>query len=115
MLVGTPAEEIARFARQHGADLIVMGTHGYGPVRRFLLGSVADRVVREASCPVLLFPHRDLRGPKVRREIDAFAINSRWGARSRVRAAARRRGRPSAPCGFGRSRPTRSRPIKEHP
>lgn len=77
VLVGTPAEEIARFARQHGADLIVMGTHGYGPVRRFLLGSVADRVVREASCPVLLFPHRDLRGPKVRREIEAFAINSR--------------------------------------
>lgn len=77
VLVGTPAEEIVRFALQNGADLIVMGTHGYGPVRRFLLGSVADRVVREASCPVLLFPHRDLRGPKVRRETEAFALNSR--------------------------------------
>jgi nucleotide-binding universal stress UspA family protein len=77
VLVGTPAEEIVRFARRSGADLIVMGTHGYGPVRRFLLGSVADRVVREASCPVLLFPHRDLRGPKVRRENEAFAFDSR--------------------------------------
>lgn len=68
VLVGSPAAEIVDYARQHGADLIAMGTHGYGPVRRFLLGSVADRVVREASCPVLLFPHHDLRGPKVRRE-----------------------------------------------
>jgi nucleotide-binding universal stress UspA family protein len=68
VIVGPPAAEIARYAKEHGADLIVMGTHGYGPVRRFLLGSVADRVVREASCPVLLVPHRELRAPKVRRE-----------------------------------------------
>ena len=72
VIVGPPAGEITRYAKEHGADLIVMGTHGYGPVRRFIVGSVADRVVREASCPVLLVPHRDLRAPHVRREA-AFA------------------------------------------
>jgi nucleotide-binding universal stress UspA family protein len=72
VIVGPPAGEITRYAKEHGADLIVMGTHGYGPVRRFIVGSVADRVVREASCPVLLVPHRDLRAPNVRREA-AFA------------------------------------------
>lgn len=69
VVVGPAPGEIVRYAKEAGADLIVMGTHGYGPVRRFLLGSVADRVVREASCPVLLVPHRDLRAPRVRREM----------------------------------------------
>ena len=50
--------EILRFAQAHGADLIVMGTHGYGAVKRLFLGSVADRVVRGATCPVLVVPAR---------------------------------------------------------
>ena len=58
---GSPAEEIARYAGAHGADAIVLGSHGHGLVRRFLLGSVADRLVRVAPCPVLIVPHRALR------------------------------------------------------
>ena len=62
VLSGLPAaREIAQYAASQGADLIVVGTHGYGPVRRLVLGSVADQVVRMAPCPVLMVPHRTLR------------------------------------------------------
>lgn len=50
---GLPADEILRAARRVRADLIVMGTHGRSGVSRLFMGSVADRVVREARCPVL--------------------------------------------------------------
>jgi nucleotide-binding universal stress UspA family protein len=50
---GVPYEEIVATTRAEGADLIVIGTHGYGGVDRLLLGSVADRVLRLAPCPVL--------------------------------------------------------------
>jgi len=64
VLSGLPAaREIDQYAASHGADLIVVGTHGYGPVRRLVLGSVADRVVRMAPCPVLTVPHHALRSP----------------------------------------------------
>lgn len=53
VLTGCPHREIVEFARTRGADLIVMGTHGYGPLRRLLLGSVAERVLRTAACPVM--------------------------------------------------------------
>jgi nucleotide-binding universal stress UspA family protein len=56
IVIGRPDVEIVRFAEEYGADLIVMGTHGYGRVKRFLLGSVADQVVRQARCPVLVVP-----------------------------------------------------------
>lgn len=62
VVAGLPAaREIAQYAATHGADLIVVGTHGYGPVRRLVLGSVADRVIRMAPCPVLTVPHHTLR------------------------------------------------------
>jgi nucleotide-binding universal stress UspA family protein len=48
-----PADEIARYARIHNIDLIVMGTHGRGRMANLLLGSVAEKVVRTAPCPVL--------------------------------------------------------------
>ena len=51
--VGEPSGEIVRVAAEEGADLIVMGTHGRGGLPRLLLGSVADRVIRTAPCPVL--------------------------------------------------------------
>jgi nucleotide-binding universal stress UspA family protein len=64
VLSGLPAaREIDQHAASLGADLIVVGTHGYGPVRRLVLGSVADRVVRMAPCPVLTVPHHALRAP----------------------------------------------------
>lgn len=48
-----PADEIVRYARLEGIDLIVMGTHGHTGVAHILLGSVAEKVVRVAPCPVL--------------------------------------------------------------
>lgn len=48
-----PADEITSYARTHDIDLIVMGTHGRGRVAHLLLGSVAGKVARTASCPVL--------------------------------------------------------------
>lgn len=53
LLQGIPAEEICDFASKQGADLIVVGTHGRGVVGRMLLGSVAEKVLRAATVPVL--------------------------------------------------------------
>lgn len=55
---GDPAEEIVRYADAHDIDLIVLGTHGRTGLSRALLGSVAERVIRTASCPVLAVPGR---------------------------------------------------------
>jgi nucleotide-binding universal stress UspA family protein len=49
----SPADAIVAYARDHGVDLIVMGTHGRGALAHLLLGNVAERVVRMAPCPVL--------------------------------------------------------------
>jgi nucleotide-binding universal stress UspA family protein len=51
--VGSPFVEIVRSAKELGVDVIVMGTHGRGPVAHMLMGSVAEKVVRKAPCPVL--------------------------------------------------------------
>ena len=50
---GTPFLEIIRYARDHAVDLIVLGTHGRTGLAHVLLGSVAEKVVRKAPCPVL--------------------------------------------------------------
>lgn len=50
---GAPDAEIVRFASENDIDLIVMGTHGRGFVGHMVMGSVAERVVRTAPCPVL--------------------------------------------------------------
>lgn len=50
---GHPASAILEFAEEHGNDLIVMGTHGRGMIGHLLIGSVVERVVRRAGCPVL--------------------------------------------------------------
>jgi nucleotide-binding universal stress UspA family protein len=55
---GTPASEIVRVARDRFVDMIIIGTHGRGAFTRALLGSVADKVIRTASCPVLVV-HND--------------------------------------------------------
>jgi nucleotide-binding universal stress UspA family protein len=49
----SPADEIVTYAREASIDLIVLGTHGRGGMAHMLLGSVAERVVRTAPCPVL--------------------------------------------------------------
>jgi nucleotide-binding universal stress UspA family protein len=51
------APAIVAFARETGSDMIVMGTHGRGKIARIFIGSVAERVVRTAPCPVLVVHH----------------------------------------------------------
>lgn len=51
---GDPANEIVRMARDRQVDLIVMSTHGRTGLRRALLGSVAEKVVRHTPCPILI-------------------------------------------------------------
>jgi nucleotide-binding universal stress UspA family protein len=54
---GTPFHEIIRSAREKDIDLIVMGTHGRSGLAHVLLGSVTEKVVRKAPCPVLTVRH----------------------------------------------------------
>jgi nucleotide-binding universal stress UspA family protein len=53
-LEGDPATEIVRYTRDAGMDLIVMGTHGRTGLDRLLLGSVAEKVMRDAPCSVMV-------------------------------------------------------------
>ena len=54
VIEGTPFVEIVRYAKESTADLLIIGTHGRGAVAHMLLGSVAEKVVRKAPCPVLV-------------------------------------------------------------
>jgi len=53
---GRPAHEIVAVARERSARLIVVGSHGFGPVESIVLGSVSAGVLRHAPCPVLVVP-----------------------------------------------------------
>jgi nucleotide-binding universal stress UspA family protein len=53
-IVGQPAEQIVDTAKQHGCDLIVMGTHGRSALGNLFMGSVAMRVIAESPVPVLV-------------------------------------------------------------
>ena len=55
---GKPYVQIIEYSEKHAIDLIVMSARGYGGISRWLLGSVADRVVRGARAPVLLIQAR---------------------------------------------------------
>jgi nucleotide-binding universal stress UspA family protein len=68
---GDPAKTIVEVAAADRADLIVMPTHGYGPFRRFLLGSVTAKVLHDAACAVWTGPHME-----VAPDAAAFAIRS---------------------------------------
>jgi nucleotide-binding universal stress UspA family protein len=61
LVTGDPAAEIVRVADDEHVDMIVLGSHGRSGLRRLLMGSVAEVVVRKAPCPVLTFkqPHSD--------------------------------------------------------
>jgi nucleotide-binding universal stress UspA family protein len=54
---GTPFYEIIQFAKENDIDLIVMGTHGHTGLVHVLMGSVTEKVVRKAPCPVLTVRH----------------------------------------------------------
>ena len=56
---GSPGSEVPRYADEVNAGLIVVPSHGYGGVKRFLLGSVAERIIREAHCDVLVLRRQD--------------------------------------------------------
>lgn len=51
--VGVPYREVVAAAKEEQADLVLLATHGRGEIHRLLVGSVADRVIRMAHCPVL--------------------------------------------------------------
>jgi len=57
--LGDPAQVITQFAHSEGVDLIMMPTHGYGPFRRLLLGSVTAKVLHDAQCPVWTGAHME--------------------------------------------------------
>jgi len=59
--IGEPAREILQMAARINADVIITGTHGRKGLSRAFLGSVAEHVVRGASCPVLVFRDKDYR------------------------------------------------------
>jgi nucleotide-binding universal stress UspA family protein len=72
VLVGQPAAELA--AASSGADLLVLGSRGFGPVRRLLLGSTSSRLIRDAACPVVVLPRAAspaTRPPRAAREAAA--------------------------------------------
>jgi universal stress protein A len=56
---GNPADEIVYHSKVEKADLVVIGTHGFTGWRHLIMGSVAEKVVRLAHCPVLTIPARD--------------------------------------------------------
>ena len=53
---GDPAQNIIDYVKEHSISLVVMTTHGHGGIRRLLLGSVTDRVIRGCEVPVLVVP-----------------------------------------------------------
>ncbi len=56
IVTGQPAEEIVSWAAAKNVQIIIVGTHGRRGIEHLLLGSVADRVLRQASCAVLVVP-----------------------------------------------------------
>jgi nucleotide-binding universal stress UspA family protein len=53
VLVGDVAEEVIRYAEEMATDMIIMGTHGYKGLEKVMFGSVAEKVVKSSTCPVL--------------------------------------------------------------
>jgi len=56
VLTGNPAEEIIKYSKNNGIDLIIMSTHGRSGFSRIVFGSVADKVIRQTETPILLRP-----------------------------------------------------------
>ena len=71
--VGDPAAVITRFAHTEGTDLIMMPTHGYGPFRTLLLGSVTAKVLHDAECPVWTATHMEEQ-PSLRNKSDGNVL-----------------------------------------
>lgn len=54
--IGDVASSILEFVEEFGADLVVIGRQGHGTITRWLLGNVAEKIIRKADCPVLVVP-----------------------------------------------------------
>jgi nucleotide-binding universal stress UspA family protein len=66
VLTGDVADAIVSYASDNAIDMIIIGTHGAQGIEKILLGSVAERVVKRASCPTLVFnPYKGERGYKI--------------------------------------------------
>jgi nucleotide-binding universal stress UspA family protein len=99
VLEGDPAARILKFAHEQEAALIVMGTHGHGTFRRFILGSVTAKVLHDADCPVWTGVHLlekrcvdEIRFTHVAAAIDLRDQSERtlmWASRFAARAGAR--------------------------
>ena len=61
LALGSPLEQITKYIKKAGIDLIITSTHGRTGLRRVLIGSTAERIVRYAMCPVLVVPNRAAR------------------------------------------------------
>jgi nucleotide-binding universal stress UspA family protein len=59
VLAGVPYEEIIKYADENKTDLIIMSRRGYSKVRRFFVGSITQRVIADAPCPVLVINEDD--------------------------------------------------------
>ena len=57
--VGDPASVVAAYARKHQADLIVVPSHGYHGIKRMVMGSVAEQIIRHCECAVLVLHRYD--------------------------------------------------------
>ena len=68
---GLPPSQIVKLAKKAGVDLIVVGTHGRSGLKRLMLGSVADRVIRSAPCPVLTVHEPKKKKKKQKKGTDA--------------------------------------------
>ena len=78
VIVGQPAGlAISRYSAELEFELIVMGTHGRGPLTHALLGSVAEKVVRSAPCPVLTIRHHSQRNAVMERLREMRAVVDR--------------------------------------
>lgn len=87
--VGQPAARILEHANAHGGvSLLVMGTHGHGGFEHLLLGSVAEKVLRKASCPVLTVPPHAVGVPKPSFARVLCAVDFSEASLSALRAAA---------------------------
>ena len=76
VLFGNPARGIVAATATNAVDLIVMGTHGHGPLMHVVMGSVAERVVRTAECPVLTVRERkQAEKPKKKMEMAAAGLS----------------------------------------
>ena len=82
---GVPARTIVDYAQAAGIDVIVMGTHGRSGLAHMFLGSVAERVVRHAACPVLTVRGTEKREEPAAVEIECAKVASALGERGASR------------------------------